>query len=215
MANNRGLDQIVTTRCIGECTGPPPDGRVSGSPRLMALLQQADSVDISLFLTDLQQGWVHGVLVSKTPVNGRSMWMWNTSYKSDVALANVLETAFKDKYNDIDSRDELLKKGEQLSRLVFAGTAAGLEAKAAFDQLVQESAQWQVRRWPGAEEPVLPLRLRRQRRTTDDVAHRAHDRHPRRRRPGLRGASSDDRTADAQATELRRSKAMRSELECA
>lgn len=143
MANNRGLDQIVTTRCIGECTGPPPDGRVSGSPRLMALLQQADSVDISLFLTDLQQGWVHGVLVAKTPVNGRSMWMWNTSYKSDVAFANVLETAFKDKYNDIDSRDQLLKKGEQLSRLVFAGTPAGLEAKAAFNQLVQESAQWQ------------------------------------------------------------------------
>lgn len=144
MANNRGLDQIITTQCIGECTGPPPDGRVPGSPRLIALLQQADAADISLFLTDLGWGWVHGVLVSKTPVNGRSMWKWSTSYPTDKALANVVETAFKDKYNDIDSRDELLRKGEQLSRLVFAGSDEGKEASRAFDQLVQESAQWQL-----------------------------------------------------------------------
>lgn len=148
MANNRGLDQIVTTHCIGECEGPQPDGRVSGPPRLLALMQKAESADISLFLTDLKQGWVHGVLISATPVDGKTMWMWNTNYTTDVSFANALETAFRDTYNDLDSRDQLLKKGESLARLVFAGTDPGLTAKAVLNQLVQQSEREQ---FPGGQ----------------------------------------------------------------
>ena len=143
LANNRAIDQIVTTQCIGECTEPRPSGRVSGSPRLYALMQEAPPADISLYLTELEPGTLHGVLRSQTPVNGRSLWVWSTT-RGTTGFANLLRKSIGQLYKDFDSREELLVKGDNLSDLVFADTAEGAEALEAFRQLVIESSKWQL-----------------------------------------------------------------------
>lgn len=143
LANNRAIDQIVTAQCIGECTGPMPSGRVSGSPRLYALLQDAPPADISLFLTELEPGQLHGVLISRTPVNKRSVWIWNTT-RGATGFAKVLRKTIGQLYKDLDSREELLAKGRDLSDFVFADTADGRQAMEALRQLVIDSSQWML-----------------------------------------------------------------------
>ncbi len=143
LANNRAIDQIVTVQCLGECEGPMPTGRVSGAPRLYAMLQDAPPADISLFLTEFEPGQLHGVLVSRASVNGRSLWIWNTT-RSALGFSNVLRKTIIKPYKDLDSRDELLANGDSFSDFVFANTVEGQEAKEAFRQLVIDSSKWQL-----------------------------------------------------------------------
>lgn len=142
LANNRGIDQIVTTQCIGECEGSMPAGRISGAPRLLAMLQDAPAADISLFLTEFEPGRLHGVLVSGEPVNGSTSWTWDTT-RGAAGFANLLRQTIAQMYNEFDARDELLSKGSALSDLVFGDTAAPNEALEVFRQLVIRSSQWQ------------------------------------------------------------------------
>jgi hypothetical protein len=142
LANNRPIDQVVTTQCIGQCADPMPTGRVPGSPRLYALLQEAPPADISLFLTELEPARLHSVLVSREPVDGRSVWIWDTT-RAAPGFANFLSKTISKLYKDIESREELLRKGLTLSDLLFADTDQGRQALRAFGQLLARSSRWQ------------------------------------------------------------------------
>src|SRR5262249_33992709 len=59
-------------------------------------------------------------------------------------FANYLRTTISQLFTALDSRDELLAKGDILSDFVFADTAEGRDALEAFRQLVIGSSKWQL-----------------------------------------------------------------------
>ena len=156
MANNRGIDQIVTTHCIGECTWEPPEGRISGSPRLLAMLQEADSADIALFLTEFEQGSVDGVLVSGEPVR-----VSTRGRGTHCAKVTPLRMCWRQRSRAQGASihaSELLSKGIASSGLVFGGTAAGSQAQDVSTNS-RKSSQWQLGEGEGTQEPVRPFRF--------------------------------------------------------
>lgn len=141
MAKNRAIDQVITTQCVGECPEPMPTGRVPAATRLYALMEDAAPPDVSLFLTELEPNQLHGVLVSLAPVDGQNAWVWNTQ-RTKEDFANLLATTITRRYQDINSRDELLGRGETIANLVFPESGEGDHARAALRQLMIASSKW-------------------------------------------------------------------------
>lgn len=141
IAKNRAIDQVITTQCIGDCPEPMPQGRVPAATRMHALMEDSTPPDLSLFLTELEPNQLHGVLVSLVPVDGQNAWVWNTQ-RTKEDFANLLATTITKRYQDINSRDELLSRGETIANLVFPASGEGDQARAALRGLMISSARW-------------------------------------------------------------------------
>ena len=152
LKNNRAIDQIITAHCIGTCTEPRPAGRVPGSERLAALLQDSPGADVALFLTELEERRLHGVLVAQQPIDGRTTWIWNTT-RSGEGFRDYLQTTVIDVFDALDTRERLLEKGSGLADFVFPPTPAADAAREVLAGLADRSSGWR----PGDAQPPLSL----------------------------------------------------------
>jgi hypothetical protein len=138
--DNRALDQVIARYCVSECEGGTPFGRVPGPDTLAALLNDAVPTDAALFLTELQPGHLHGIFVTAKPIKNRRFWVWSTRQSGADFLVD-LKTMVGKSFQNFDTPPELLlKRGENLADFVFPPASDAKDARAAFQDFVEGSA---------------------------------------------------------------------------
>jgi hypothetical protein len=134
--DNRALDQIIAQFCVSKCgDSSPPAGTVPGPATLAALLEDSQESDGSLFLTELEPNRLHGVLVLAQPQNGQHVWTWSVA-RSGQSFYEYLRSTIVAQFRDLDTRAQLLVKGQALADFIFPALSDAEAAQRAFETFV-------------------------------------------------------------------------------